>query len=94
MEHQAIEITGKDGKTHLVWSQSAKDAYEAAAKWGYRHQGFSDVKLLIPRDNEEGCWTRAMRVPFGRQCSLELIVAKHTGITSCDCHACKFERGI
>lgn len=77
MEHQAIEITGGDGKTHFVWADSAADAYQQATRWGYRHGGFTSVTLLIPQDSREGCWERAVRIAVGRQSSLPHIIEQY-----------------
>ena len=52
-EHQAIEVKGKDGKTHQFWARSAKEAFQDATKWSYRHQGLHDVYLLVLRDENE-----------------------------------------
>ncbi len=79
-EHQAIEVKGKDGKTHQFWARSAKEAFQDATKWSYRHEGLHDVYLLILQDSKEGCWERAIRVPFGRQCSLPLILAREIAL--------------
>ena len=76
IESQGVEIIGGDGKTHFVWATNAYDAYQSAAKWGYRHDGFTSVALLVllPGDDSKGCWDRAKRIPFGRNCRLGKLV--------------------
>lgn len=76
VEHQAIEIAGKDGKTHQIWARTAMDAFKDATKWSYRHGGLLDVYLMVLRDENEGCWNRAKRVPISRQCNLQLIAQR------------------
>lgn len=78
VEHQAIEIAGNDGKTHQIWSRTAQDAFREATKWSYRHDGLYDVRLMILRDENEGCWDRAKRVSISRQCNLQLIAQRET----------------
>ena len=73
VEHQAIEVAGRDGKTHQLWARTAKEAYQDATKWSYRHGGLDDVRLLILQDDNEGCWDRARRVQFGRLSSDKLF---------------------
>jgi hypothetical protein len=73
VEHQAIEVVGNDGKRHQLWARTAMDAYKDATRWSYRHGGLDEVLLMIPRDDDEGCWERAKRVNFSRQCDLQLI---------------------
>ena len=80
MESQGIELVGNDSKVHFIWATSTHDAYESGIRWGYRHGGLKQVNLLILQDEEKGCWDRAIRIPFGRQCNLETIVNREIQI--------------
>ena len=75
--HQAFELIGKVGKTHCIWSTSARDAFTAGAKWASRHGGLTSVSIMAIHDpSRKDCWKLARRYPVDRTSNAILIATQ------------------
>ncbi len=64
MKRHPYELTGNDGKTHIIRAGSHREAFANWRKWGYRHGGLATVSFLLVNDESEESLERATRFPI------------------------------